>query len=161
MDPYFEIDLVRLKASLNLAVSRQRTSFSKYAPFLVDKDVDGFIRVMQFLGARASRDRETKNKIREAASRFVRIVEPGPGCFMSHCMNNNYRYPYNCSAGKVPSRCKKVRDFRERWRADMPECEVCKRRNERVESPYGKPLLLCRVSNRPDTCPKRAKAKGR
>jgi hypothetical protein len=101
------------------------------------------------------------------------ILCPGMWCHDEHCEKNNGGYPYNCSEGKIPSKCPVWKAWRLQWRSfpEKTECKGCK--YYKPEKPYKCPMndkaainriyetnkykCYCRAKLLPDGCPKKTK----
>jgi hypothetical protein len=97
------------------------------------------------------------------------LLCPGKWCENPHCKNNNNRYPYNCSGGNIPYKCKTWKEWRKIWRSypEKEECQNCKYyRPEKPYNPRDKKSVArvekinqykcyCRIKYLPENCPKR------
>jgi hypothetical protein len=99
------------------------------------------------------------------------VLCPGMWCHNERCESNNGGYPYYCSSGGVPSKCKAWKAWRMQWRS-YPEKEVCQKC--RYFKPIEKSMYnitqkqyegicsykcYCRAKELPDGCPKKEKNK--
>jgi len=91
-------------------------------------------------------------------------------CENDHCEKNSNRYPYNCSEGCLPSKCKIWKAWRLVWRS-YPDNEVCQKCKHYKPEPNIDPRYrtdlqtkqineykcYCRKKELPEDCPKRGK----
>jgi hypothetical protein len=100
----------------------------------------------------------------------------GMWCGDEHCKKYGSAYPYNCSAGCLPSKCEVWRAWRKQWRSypEKKECRECKYYKPAVpykcpanDKHYIKNILeinqykcYCRSKILPDGCPKKGKKVG-
>jgi hypothetical protein len=90
----------------------------------------------------------------------------GMWCHNERCESNNGGYPYYCSSGGLPSKCKAWKAWRMQWRS-YPEKEVCQKC--RYFKPIEKIVYItqkqyeeicsykcyCRAKKLPEGCPKK------
>lgn len=61
--------------------------------------------------------RATDRELNGIVWQLISILEPPP-CHMSHCeFHGGQSAPMNCAAGKIPGRCKILKDFKKRQAA--------------------------------------------
>jgi hypothetical protein len=103
------------------------------------------------------------------------LLCPGIWCGNPHCKKNDGSYPYNCSGGNLPYKCKTWKDWRQIWRSypEKEECQKC--RYYKPEKPYyphnkadiasaektNRYKCYCRAKELPEKCPKKPKTKGK
>jgi hypothetical protein len=97
------------------------------------------------------------------------LLCPGKWCSDPHCEHNNSRYPYNCSGGNLPYKCKIWKDWRKTWRSYPEKAECRKCRYYKPEKPYyphdkaciaevekiNRYKCYCRAKILPEDCPKK------
>jgi hypothetical protein len=96
------------------------------------------------------------------------VLCPGMWCHNEHCKHNNGGYPYNCSSGGLPSKCKVWKEWRFQWRSypEKENCQKCRYFKPHERGCYStkhakkweeanKYRCLCRAKELPEGCPKR------
>lgn len=133
MDPYFDIYVPRLVATLRESQLRARRKlyrgkeeaelFRKNDEEIAARLADGANIFLSYIGEKLVR-REDKEKVSKTIWTIINVLENGNACNRKHCQHNNARYPYACDAGKRIHTCKEYDTY---MRKKVFGAEICNR----------------------------------
>lgn len=165
MDPYFDIYVPRLVATLRESQLRARRKLhcSKEAAELWRKQdeeiaarlADGAKIALKYIGEKLVR-REDKEKVSNAIWTIINALENGNACNRDHCQNNNARYPYSCDAGKRIHTCKKYDKYMRKKTFGAEICNKCRRAQQTKK--WGAVCWLHQHEKMPEGCPRAREA---
>lgn len=133
MDPYFDVYVPRLVATLRESQLRARRKlhrgkeeaelFRKNDEEIAASLADGANIFLSYIGEKLVR-REDKEKVSKTIWTIINVLENGNACNRKHCQHNNARYPYACDAGKRIHTCKEYDTY---MRKKVFGAEICNR----------------------------------